>query len=203
MVLDTTSRRDALKLLGTGAAASVLGSGIAAAGEDEDTVFAAELAPMGGVDSPAEGAALFHHDEMNDELNYALLVTDITNANMAHIHLDSGGVVTWLYPHDDADVGRPHAIPLELNGVLAHGTIAADNLTGPLGGSSLGDLVEEMAAGNTLVRVHTAQNMAGEIDGDVMSVDEVEADVDEDVDAEADDGLAVNVGSALEVKKQG
>jgi outer membrane receptor for monomeric catechols len=58
-------------------------------------------------------------------------------------------------------------IPGRFNGVLAEGTITADNLVGTLAGQSLGVLIEMIKAGNAYVNVHTSQFPPGEIRGQI------------------------------------
>ena len=51
--------------------------------------------------------------------------------------------------------------------MLAEGTITAGDLTGPLLGSALADLIEQIREGNTYVNVHTEANRLGEIRGQI------------------------------------
>jgi len=61
--------------------------------------------------------------------------------------------VAFLYP----EASPPILIPGRFNGVLAEGTITANDLVGPLAGMAVSDLLAEMAAGNAFVNVHTTQ----------------------------------------------
>ncbi|MDZ7691457.1 MAG: CHRD domain-containing protein [Balneolaceae bacterium] len=100
-------------------------------------------------------------------IDYKLIVANIDNVRMAHIHNapagQNGGVVVWLYP----DSPPPQLIEGRFQGVLAEGTITADDLVGSLAGQSLAALIEEMRAGNTYVNVHTTQNPGGEVRGQI------------------------------------
>jgi hypothetical protein len=58
----------------------------------------------------------------------------------------------------------------KINGVLAEGTITAADLVGPLSGKSLSDLMTDVMAGETYVNVHTTQNPAGEIRGQIIEL---------------------------------
>jgi hypothetical protein len=120
------------------------------------------------VETRATGQAVFQLSKDGTELSYRLIVANIQNVTMAHIHLGqdwvNGPVVVWLYPS-----GPPaELIPGRSSGVLATGVITADNLVGPLAGSTVLDLIEEMAAGNTYVNVHTSQFPPGEIRGQIF-----------------------------------
>jgi len=119
-------------------------------------------------ESMATGEAVFQLSKDGMELSYKLIVANLDNIRMSHIHLApagvNGGVVVWLYP------SAPPAmtIPGTTNGILAMGVITADNLTGALAGMSLSDLVEALKTGGAYVNVHTDQYPGGEIRGQVM-----------------------------------
>ena len=115
----------------------------------------------------ARGQAWFRLSADGSEVEYRLIVANIENVTMAHIHLASAGmngpVVAWLYPAGPP----PTLIPGRYQGVLAEGTITNTNLVGPLAGLSLEDLVTELAAGNAYVNVHTSQFPPGEVRGQI------------------------------------
>ena len=54
-----------------------------------------------------------------------------------------------------------------VNGLLVTGTFTAQNLTGPLQGMTLSDLVTQINNGQIYVNVHTTAHPAGEIRGQV------------------------------------
>ncbi|MFO7663396.1 MAG: CHRD domain-containing protein [Chloroflexota bacterium] len=116
-------------------------------------------------DSKATGQAIFRLRD--DGLHYKLIVANIQNVTMAHIHLapagENGGVVAWLYPSGPP----PQLIPGRSSGVLAEGVITADDLVGSLAGATLDDLMDEIRAGNTYVNVHTSQFPGGEVRGQI------------------------------------
>lgn len=120
------------------------------------------------VETNAQGQATFQLNETGDELSYKLIVANIEDVFMTHIHLAGPGenepVAVWLYPE-----GGPPPQPIDgrFNGVLAEGTITADDLVGPLDGQSLDNLVEEIRDDNTYVNVHTVENRLGEIRGQI------------------------------------
>jgi hypothetical protein len=120
-------------------------------------------------DTLAQGQTIFRLSRDGTELHYKLIVANLHDTTMAHIHLgspaDTGPVVAWLYP-----AGPPaQLIPGRFSGVLAEGTITADDLVGPLAGHTMEDLLAEMRAGNTYVNVHTLTFPPGEIAGSIVA----------------------------------
>ena len=118
-------------------------------------------------DSRATGQAIFQLSKDGTELSYKVIVANIENVLMAHIHLVpagvNGGVVAWLYPSSPP----AQLIPGKSNGILAQGTITASSLTGGLAGQPLSALIDAMKEGNTYVNVHTSQFPPGEIRGQI------------------------------------
>lgn len=119
------------------------------------------------VETNAQGQATFKMSQDGESIHYKVIVANIENVLMAHIHNApagvNGGVVVWLYPSSPP----PQLIEGRFQGVLAEGTITADNLVGTLAGKTLEDLLDEMKAGNTYVNVHTTQNPGGEVRGQI------------------------------------
>ncbi len=117
------------------------------------------------IDTKAQGQVMFRVSEDGSKIEFMLLVANIQNITMAHIHIDTGvtlgPIVVWLYPRQPP----LNLIPGRFDGVLSKGTITAADLTGPLAGKSMSDLVEMMQKGETYVVVHTSQNPPGEIRG--------------------------------------
>lgn len=124
---------------------------------------AEEVMPAGvSNDSQARGSAIFELSADGSELAYKLIVANIDNAFMAHIHLAAAGtngpIVVWLYPSTvpaPAPVGGGR-----LDGVIAEGTITAANLVGPLAGQPLSALVDALKNGGAYVNVHTNDGVA-------------------------------------------
>ena len=115
----------------------------------------------------AQGQAIFKLSKDGTKLSYKLIVANLENLHMAHIHLapagSNGGVVAWLYPS-----APPAAlIPGVTNGVLAEGVITSANLVGALLKHPLQDLIDQMVAGNAYVNVHTTLYPGGEIRGQI------------------------------------
>jgi len=125
-----------------------------------DQNFVAHLSASGEVpsnESLAQGQAIFHLSADGTQLDYKLIAANTDNVVFAHIHLAPAGVngpvVAFLFGPAAAGGGR-------FSGVLAQGTITADDLIGPLAGQPLTALVDAMLAGNTYVNVHTNDGVA-------------------------------------------
>lgn len=117
--------------------------------------------------SEATGKATFQLSKDGNVLSYKLIVEDIENVTMAHIHLGApginGGVVLWLYPSSPP----AQLIPGYSSGMLKQGEATSSNLVGALAGQDLSVLIDHMIAGNAYVNVHTSQYGAGEIRGQI------------------------------------
>lgn len=128
-------------------------------------------------DTKATGQAIFKLSKDGTTLTYKVIVANIQNVTMAHIHLapagENGGVVAWLYP----DGPPPSLIPGRSNGILARGTITADDLVGALEGAELADLIEYMASEGAYVNVHTSQYPGGEIRGQIRANNAAQVDL--------------------------
>lgn len=119
------------------------------------------------VDTNAQGQAIFKVSADGESISYKLIVANIEDVVMAHIHLApagvNGGIVVWLY----LDAPPPQLIEDRRDGVFATGVITADDVVGALDGADLSDLIEEMRSGNTYVNVHTEAFGGGEIRGQI------------------------------------
>lgn len=117
--------------------------------------------------SRAQGQAIFQLSSDGTELSYRLIVANIQNVTMAHIHLAPAGVngpvVAWLYP----SAPPAQLIPGRSAGVLATGVITEANLVGPLAGMSMSALVDALSGGNAYVNIHTSQFPPGEVRGQI------------------------------------
>jgi len=117
-----------------------------------------EVMPTGVVNtSNARGNAIFHLNAAGTELSYKLIVANIDNAFMAHIHRGPAGtnapIVVWLFPSTAVAQGPLGAG--RLDGVIAEGTITAANFIGPLAGQQMSALIAAITSGNAYVNVHT------------------------------------------------
>lgn len=139
---------------------SALASSANANGGNFGTPLSAEeeVMPAGVVNnSNAVGNAVFQLSEDGTALSYKLIVANIDNAFMAHIHRAAaganGGIVVWLYPSTAVAPGPVGGGRLQ--GVIAEGTITAANLVGSLAGMPLSALLDLMESGGAYVNVHT------------------------------------------------
>ena len=127
----------------------------------------------GGAEIPirsthAHGSAHVKLSADGSSLEYRLVASNIDNVIMAHIHLQAagtdpgaanGGIVVWLYP--STAEGPPAAAGGgRHDGVLATGTITADDLRGALDNQPLSALIDAIESGLTYVNVHTNDGMA-------------------------------------------
>ncbi|MFC6669432.1 CHRD domain-containing protein [Marinobacterium aestuariivivens] len=128
-------------------------------------------------ETSATGQTTFQLDTDGTALSYKLIVANIENVVAAHIHLAiagiNGPVVAFLAGPFAPGEGR-------LNGVIAEGTITADDLVGPLVGMQLSVLLEAMRTDGTYVNVHTNDGIdpansgpgdfpGGEVRGQIMA----------------------------------
>ncbi|MFV0593348.1 MAG: CHRD domain-containing protein [Draconibacterium sp.] len=115
----------------------------------------------------ASGQAIFQLNKAGTELRYKLIVDSLENVLMSHIHLapagQNGPVVVWLYPTPSF----PALPPGMASGILAEGIITDVDLTGPMTGMTLAELVDVFYTGGAYVNVHTSQNKGGEIRGQI------------------------------------
>ena len=120
------------------------------------------------VDTLAQGQAILQLSADGTGLSYKLIAANIESITQAHIHLATAGtngpIVAWLYPPAPPSM----LIPDRFDGVLADGTITAASLVGPLAGQPLSALIDAMRTGGAYVNVHTLQNPAGEIRGQIQ-----------------------------------
>jgi hypothetical protein len=130
------------------------------AAQADDSTYTAHLSAAEEVPtnaSLAQGQTIFKLSSDGTELEYRLIVANLENPVAAHIHLapagENGAVVAFLYGPAVPGSGRT-------SGVIATGTITADDLVGPLAGQPLSELIEAIEAGNAYVNVHTNDGVA-------------------------------------------
>jgi hypothetical protein len=122
------------------------------------------------VNTRAQGQAVFQMREDGAGLAYKLIVANIENVHMAHIHIAppgvNGPVIVWLYPSAPPAV----LIPGRTDGILAEGVLFDSDVRidyNQDGVMNLQDLLDAINAGNTYVNVHTSSNPAGEVRGPI------------------------------------
>ena len=128
----------------------------------EEQLFSAELTSDGvmpPVDSDASGMAYFYVPNNNSRIDYQIAVENIAGVTAAHLHI--GDEIADLYSGGTISIGR---------GVLAEGSIAADDLPGDV---SISELVEAMIAGEVYVDIETVAEPGGELRGQVMVLGDV------------------------------
>jgi len=108
-------------------------------------------------DTNARGTAVLHFSEDGTELSYQLIVANIENVVQSHIHIGAPGangpIGVFLYGLVAPAGGR-------VQGVLAEGTLTADDFIGPLAGLSMDDLRDHIRNNNAYVNVHTNDGVA-------------------------------------------
>jgi CHRD domain len=122
-----------------------------------------EVMPAGVVNtSNAVGNTVFSLSADGTELHYKLIVANIENVFMAHLHRAAkgvnGGVIVWLYP--STAVGPGPVGGGRVQGAIAEGTIRAENLVGSLAGQPLSALLALLSSGDVYVNVHTNDGIA-------------------------------------------
>ena len=117
----------------------------------------------------ANGNVTFLLDEEKKQLSYKILVEDIENVYMVHLHMGpsnkEGIIATWLYPVDDHN-SENRAIKGKFTGTLAEGVIMQEDLKH---GITFEEIVESLSKGNAYVNVHTEKFIMGAIRGQVYS----------------------------------
>lgn len=91
-------------------------------------------------------------------INYKITLDKLTNPSQADLHIgaasQNGQVAVKLWPLGNATAKRG-----EFTGVLVEGSFDAGDFVGPMTGSTMAELIEEIRAGNTYINVHTYDGM--------------------------------------------
>jgi hypothetical protein len=110
------------------------------------------------IKTPASGTVEMRLSADGQSLHYRVTVEKITNVAAADLHLGStaqnGPLVAKLWPKAGAAVKKG-----EFSGTLAEGTLDSGDLLGPMGGSAIADLVEQLREGSVYVNLHTSDGM--------------------------------------------
>lgn len=108
--------------------------------------------------SPAQGEVIMHLNA-DGTVGYKLIVANIENVFMAHIHVAPRGVPgpikQWLYPVSGPP---PQLLPGRTDGILAQGTFTPTP-----------ELLAAIENGDAYVNVHTLQHPGGEIRGQLRA----------------------------------
>jgi len=114
------------------------------------------------IETDGSGLALFWVNEDGTALNYYVIVTNLDRILSANLVIDNdvteGEAVASLFDSTSNATGA-------VNGVLASGTLTAEDLFGPLGGSDIAGLIANIDAGSIYTSVQTVQNPAADIWG--------------------------------------
>lgn len=166
MINKVIHRRQFVRVLGLGTVAGGLSVGTVGA---VHRTWRAHLRPMV---AGSRGRGNFELKRVQDHMEFGLEAANLTSrVKMAHIHHTADGApVVWLYsdvpfhPGDTADniIQRGDG-----DAFAADGSFTANDLVGNLDGESLDRLASDIDAGKTFVRVHTADHLGGEIQGDL------------------------------------
>ncbi len=150
-------------------------------GEEDAKVYEAELEGENevpdAVETDAEGEAKFQYIPARNELRYKVKLEDIEDVTQAHIHLgapdENGPVIAFLLKFADSVTGPEEDAVTPRGALVEQGTITADDVIALDGfDGSLESLIAEMDAGNTYVNVHTVENPAGEVRGQIVLDDD-------------------------------
>lgn len=106
------------------------------------------------IKTPATGTVELRLSADGKQIDYKITIDKLLNPSQADLHFggpgQNGQPVVKLWPHGNAAAKRG-----EFTGVLVEGSFDTSNFIGPLTGSPMSDLVDEIRAGNTYVNVHT------------------------------------------------
>lgn len=116
------------------------------------------------VDTQAMGEAIFVPIQpRNDTIDFYVNATGIKAVTQAHIHNGSPGengpIIVTLFTLN----------PVQ-DGISINGSIAANNLEGPMQGKTVADLIDAIKNNTTYVNVHTEANPNGEIRGQLVDI---------------------------------
>jgi hypothetical protein len=124
----------------------------------EESQFSAKLTGASQLPEPttskATGEMKLLVSADGKKISYTLTVENLRNPSASDLHLGpetaNGPSVVKLFPARGGATRKG-----DVSGVLAEGTITADDLVGPLLGSPLADLIEQIRDNNTYVNIHT------------------------------------------------
>lgn len=116
-----------------------------------------------GVNTPAKGEAKFSLSNDGTVLSYTLVVRNIENPTVAHIHIGKSG-------HNGQPVANIFNGPKregKVRGNISQSSLTANDLQGAFKGKSIKELVALIKSGDAYVNVHTDAYPEGEIRGQI------------------------------------
>lgn len=122
------------------------------------------------VSTNANGKVFFHLSQDKSKLYYTIYLMKADSVTMIHVHERNGQPIgpelVWLYPKGQHS---PKLMPGPIDGQFVTGAITADDLSGPLKGHSLEDLIRVMKDDSAYVIVHTTMHPKGELRGKIAN----------------------------------
>jgi hypothetical protein len=115
------------------------------------------------VQTDAHGLSIFQVSRDGLSLRYLVVATDIISVTAGHIHSGTVGLAGPVV----LPLVSTSACTTRGDTIWCQGTATAANLTGPLAGHPLSDLVALMRAGHAYSNVHTTAHPGGEIRGQI------------------------------------
>jgi len=106
-----------------------------------------------------QGQGQFIAKSRPGDLEYKLIVANLSNIVAAHIHCAPAGV------NGPVGVTLFLGAPVAVNGILAQGPILAPDANNACGWLDVDDIIDALESGDTYVNVHTLQSLPGEIRG--------------------------------------
>ena len=117
------------------------------------------------VDTTATGTTTYRTAANETVIKYKVNITGFSDATGAHIHLGKAGangdVIVDLLTDSKKN-------PTKL-GMAIRGNITDSDLTGPMQGKTLSDLISAINSGDTYTNIHTESHPDGEIRGQIES----------------------------------
>lgn len=113
----------------------------------------------------AQGQALFTLREDGLTMDCKVIVANIKNVTVAHIHVagapgGNGAPVVWIYP-----TTPPALVAGRTQGILVTGSFTAADFVNHFVGMDMEDLFHAIHEGRAYLNVHTTDNPGGEIRG--------------------------------------
>jgi protocatechuate 3,4-dioxygenase beta subunit len=116
------------------------------------------------IKTQATGTAKFSVNS-NNTLSYEIIANNINAVIGARIGQKNGSLLAEVFNPYAIHNGKSGIPTGQINGVLSSGIITSDDLSGPVAGKMISDLVNLMKEGKTVVDVRTLEHQKGEIRG--------------------------------------